>query len=160
MGKKLTPKQKLFCDHYIESGNATDAAIKAGYSKKTAYSIGEENLRKPELLSYIDERVATKESALIAKQDEVLQHLTRVMRREEKEYAVVTLRTKKVWYEDGKRNEEETEKAEVVELPTRVSDTNKAAELLGKRYMLWVEKQQIEGNLGLIKVKPPDDWDE
>ena len=41
---KLTPKQQAFCDYYIASGNATEAAIKAGYSKSTAYSIGSENL--------------------------------------------------------------------------------------------------------------------
>lgn len=42
--RKLTPKQQLFADEYIKSGNATDAAIKAGYSPKTARSIAQENL--------------------------------------------------------------------------------------------------------------------
>jgi hypothetical protein len=52
----LTQKQKLFAEEYIISGNATQAAIKAGYSKKTAYSIGDENLKKPEIRAYISER--------------------------------------------------------------------------------------------------------
>ena len=52
---KLTEKQKRFCEFYIVNWNASDAARKAGYSKKTAYSIGEENLRKPELQAYIAE---------------------------------------------------------------------------------------------------------
>ncbi len=43
---KLTPKQKAFADYYIQTGNATEAAIKAGYSKKTARFIGNENLTK------------------------------------------------------------------------------------------------------------------
>lgn len=157
---KLTPKQQAFCDYYIETGNATEAAKKAGYKAKTAKEVGYENLTKPHLKEYIDARLDAKESDRIAKQDEVLQHLTRVMRREEKDYTVVTLRTKRTWYEDGKRHEEETEQAEIIELPTRVSDTNKAAELLGKRYMLWIEQQRIEGNLAVIAVKPPADWDE
>ncbi|MGG6834831.1 UNVERIFIED_CONTAM: terminase small subunit, partial [Streptococcus canis] len=46
---KLTLKQKRFADEYIISANATAAAIKAGYSKKTARSIGQENLTKPDI---------------------------------------------------------------------------------------------------------------
>lgn len=51
--KKLTPKQQKFCEEYAASGNATQSAIAAGYSPKTAYSIGEENLRKPEIIAEI-----------------------------------------------------------------------------------------------------------
>jgi phage terminase small subunit len=52
----LTDKQKKFCDEYLIDLNATQAAIRAGYSEKTAYSIGDENLRKPELQEYIQKR--------------------------------------------------------------------------------------------------------
>ena len=45
----LTPKQKQFCIEYLKDFNGTQAAIRAGYSEKTAYSIAEENLRKPEI---------------------------------------------------------------------------------------------------------------
>lgn len=51
----LTPKQKLFCEFYIERYNATDAAIRAGYSENTASEMGYENLNKPHLKAYIDE---------------------------------------------------------------------------------------------------------
>lgn len=51
--KKLTEKQKKFCKEYVLSLNATKAAEKAGYSKDTAYSIGSENLKKPEIKEYI-----------------------------------------------------------------------------------------------------------
>ena len=54
MDKKLTPKQKAFADYYIETGNATEAAIRAGYSKKTARVIGQENLTKPAIKQYIE----------------------------------------------------------------------------------------------------------
>ena len=50
---KLTLKQKKFCDYYMSSGNATESAVKAGYSKKTAKQIGMENLTKPYFLIYI-----------------------------------------------------------------------------------------------------------
>ena len=53
----LTPKQKAFADYYIECGNATEAAKKAGYSEKTAYAIGNENLNKPEISEYISARM-------------------------------------------------------------------------------------------------------
>ena len=49
---KLTPKQQAFCDYYIASGNATEAAIKAGYSEKTARVVGCENLTKPNIREY------------------------------------------------------------------------------------------------------------
>lgn len=54
--KKLNLKQELFCDWYIKLGHVTKAAINAGYSKKTAYSIGSENLKKPEIIAYIRQR--------------------------------------------------------------------------------------------------------
>ena len=49
----MTEKQKLFCEEYLIDLNATQAALRAGYSEKTAYSIGNENLKKPEIQEYI-----------------------------------------------------------------------------------------------------------
>lgn len=81
----LTPKQKAFADYYIQTGNATEAAKKAGYSLKTAYSIGNENLNKPEVKSYIAERVAEADRKRIADADEVIRFYTSVMRGEVKD---------------------------------------------------------------------------
>lgn len=81
----MTPKQKKFCDEYIKSGNAKQSAIKAGYSPKTAYSIGNENLNKPELKAYIEKRLKRLESEKIAGAREVLEYLTSVMRGEQTE---------------------------------------------------------------------------
>lgn len=54
--KKLTPKQERFCYEYLANGfNATQAALTAGYSRKTAYSMGSENLKKPEIKARIQE---------------------------------------------------------------------------------------------------------
>lgn len=78
----MTPKQKAFADYYLASGNASDAARKAGYSKKTAGSIGEENLKKPEISAYIRERMAQQDAARVASADEVLRFYTSVMRGE------------------------------------------------------------------------------
>lgn len=119
---KMTEKQKAFCDYYIETGNATEAAIKAGYSKKTAKVIGSENLTKPYLKQYIDERLAKIEDERIAKGEEVLQYLTKVMRGEEKDQ---------------------------FGLDASLQDRTKAAELLGKRYRLFVDKVESDSNVNV-----------
>lgn len=89
MIRKLTPKQKKFADNYIKSGNATQSAIDADYSKKTARSIGQENLTKPDIKSYIDERMQRIEDEKIADATEVLQYFTSVLRGEVEETVVV-----------------------------------------------------------------------
>lgn len=58
----LTPKQRKFAKGYVKTGNATKAAKDAGYSPRTAYSIGSENLTKPEIVSFIDELAAEAET--------------------------------------------------------------------------------------------------
>ena len=76
MGKKLTPKQEKFCIEYAASGNATQAAIKAGYSNKTAYSIGQENLKKPEIIARIQEIGKRETKARIMSVDRRQERLT------------------------------------------------------------------------------------
>lgn len=81
----MTPKQKKFCEYYIQSANATDAAKKAGYSEKAARQIGTENLAKPSISAYIAERMGGLDKSLIAESDEVLKFYTAVMRGEVKD---------------------------------------------------------------------------
>ena len=81
----LTPKQKAFADCYIECGNATEAARKAGYSEKTSRSIGAENLTKPDISAYIAERMQAQNEARVASADEVLAFFSSVMRGEVKD---------------------------------------------------------------------------
>ncbi|EOO30771.1 hypothetical protein IIU_05088 [Bacillus cereus VD133] len=141
---RLTPKQQAFCDYYIEKGNATEAAKKAGYSEKTAKVIGTENLSKPYLQEYIQKRLEEISSERIADAEEVLMYLTKVIRREELENVVVTVKSSRSWYDDkGKKNTEEVEEPQIVQIPSRLSDSNKAAELLGKRHMMWTEKKEV-----------------
>ncbi len=73
--KELTAKQELFVKEYLVDGNATQSAIRAGYSEKTAYSIGNENLRKPEIQKAIDEEKLKRNQRLHINQDYVLQRL-------------------------------------------------------------------------------------
>lgn len=80
MLKKLTLKQEKFANYYIELGNATEAAIKAGYSKNSARAIAAENLTKPNVKKYIENRLKEIQDKSIAKQEEILQTLTEIMR--------------------------------------------------------------------------------
>lgn len=89
MSNELTPKQKKFADNYIESGNATQSAIKAGYSRKTAKSVGSENLTKPDIKSYIKKKMKEVESHKIMDAKEAMELLTRIARGEERETVVV-----------------------------------------------------------------------
>ena len=82
---KLTPRQKAFAEYYIECGNCTEAARKAGYSEKTCYAIGAENLKKPQISAYIAERMQAQNEARVASADEVLQFFSSVMRGEVKD---------------------------------------------------------------------------
>lgn len=86
----MTEKQKRFCDEYLIDLNATQAAIRSGYSAKTAKQIGQQNLTKLDIQEYINKRLAEKEAELIADQDEILRTLTRVLRRQEMDTVVVT----------------------------------------------------------------------
>lgn len=82
---ELTPKQKAFADYYLETGNATEAAKRAGYSENSAKQIGTENLSKPSISQYIAERQKQLEDKRIADISEVLQFFTSVMRGEIKD---------------------------------------------------------------------------
>ena len=79
---KLTIKQKRFADEYIISGNATDAARIAGYSKKTASVIGAENLIKPNISKYIKERLDELKKARTMSLEEAIERTTSIARRE------------------------------------------------------------------------------
>ncbi|MBF1147518.1 MAG: terminase small subunit [[Eubacterium] sulci] len=135
---KLTLKQKKFADEYIISGNATQSAIKAGYSKKTAGVIAVENLEKPNIKAYIDERLKELDDKAIAKQEEVLQYLTAVMRGQSKSAVVVI---------EGLG--EGLSEARLINKTPDEKDRIKAAELLGKRYGAFTEKVDISGDMSL-----------
>jgi phage terminase small subunit len=128
MAAKMTAKQMRFCDEYLIDLNATQAAIRAGYSKKTANRIATENLSKPVIKEYIAARMAEKEDELIADQNEVLKYLTRVLRGETQSEVVVVEGT-------GFGNSE----ARTIQKAPDEKERLKAAELLGKRYGLYKE---------------------
>ena len=138
---KLTEKQKRFADYYIETGNITEAAVKAGYSKKTARVIGQENLLKPAIKGYIDEKLEAMQDERTASAKEVLEFLTKSMRGEIKEEVVVVEGTG-----DG------TSEARMIEKKIGLRDRIKSAELLGKRYRLFTDKVEVDGVVPVMIV--------
>lgn len=82
---KLTLKQKKFCEEYIKSGNATEAARNAGYKAKSARAIGAENLTKPAIADYIRRRLNELDAKMVADANEILKFYTSVMRGEVKD---------------------------------------------------------------------------
>jgi phage terminase small subunit len=138
---KLTEKQKRFADYYIETGNATESAIRAGYSEKTAKEMGYENLTKPHIREHIDSVLKEIGNKRIMNAEEVMQLLTSIARNEQQEDVVVF----------GDSGPEITAKG------MSAKDRLKALELIGKRYTLWTDKQQIDANIGVTIVDDIDD---
>lgn len=137
---KMTAKQKRFCDEYLIDLNATQAAIRAGYSKNYANTNASKLLQITTIKQYIDERMAEKESELIADQDEVLKYLTSVLRGESQSEVVVV-----EGVGDG---------CSVARAMGKAPDEKerlKAAELLGKRYGIYTDKveQQVDMELSI-----------
>lgn len=126
---KLTEKQKRFADYYIETGNATESARRAGYKGNNLNKVASENLAKLDIKNYIDEKIAEKDAERIAKQDEILAYLSSIMRGEHTEQ---TLR--------GVGEGAQT----ISDIDVSAKDRIKAAELLGKRYAMWTENKNID----------------
>ena len=134
---KMTAKQQKFADYYIELGNAAEAARKAGYSKRTARSIGQENLTKPDVKEYVSKRLEELANERVADQQEVLEFLTRLMRREESDQVVVTLKKPTSVMLKNKDGESYSKFAyedidDVVDVKTKNSDAIKAADILSR----------------------------
>lgn len=132
---KMTDKQKRFCNEYLIDLNVTQAAIRAGYTPKYADKRAYELLDKPLIKAYIDEELKKIEDEKIADAKEVMQYLTSVMRNEVTEEVVVV---------EGEGDG--CSSAVVVKKDMSAKDRNKAAELLGKRYRLFVDKVETDVN--------------
>nr|DAZ67730.1 MAG TPA: Terminase small subunit [Caudoviricetes sp.] len=135
---KLTEKQKAFCDYYIESLNATESYKKAYPNCKkdaTARTNSSKLLTNTNIKKYIDEQLKQMQSNRIADATEVLEYLTKGMRQELEEEVVVMV-----------NKGEFTSEPQMVKKKISIKDSNKCAELLGKRYGLYTEKIEADVN--------------
>ncbi len=148
----LNVKQEAFCLHYAKTGNATESYKKAGYEAKTdtaIYSNANRLLKNDKVQERLKELAEEIASDKIASIKEIQEYLTSVMRRELKESVVVTLSTERSTYapdENGTMRKQtiKEEVPQIVHIPAKLSDANKAAETLAKMKGGFDNKAQIE----------------
>lgn len=169
MSQEPRGKMKIFCDNYLANGlNATQAYIEAGYKVKSeavATSAASRLLTNVKVKEYIATRLEIIEQAKIADTNEILETLTRIIRREELEQQVVVTKnpTKiSITSKDGETYDKfgYEEKTEVVETKTKNTDVVRASEILGKYYSLWTDKLDLDGNVDLKVVVDYGDDDQ
>lgn len=128
---------KKFADEYIELANIYQAAINAGYSENYARTNASRLLEKDSIRDYIAARMAEIDSEKIADQTEVLEYLTGIMRGQQKEQSFIGV---------GQGEQK------VTEIEVSAKDRIKAAELIGKRFGLWVDRTELTGNVGVVQI--------
>ena len=127
----FTPKQQLFVAEYLVDLNATQAAVRAGYSKKTAYSVGHENLKKPEVAAAIQEAMEVRSQRTEIAQDWILEQLKLVYE--------ASIEARPVYDKNGK------EKG----FSFNPAAANRALELLGKHQGMFTDNLNLGGSVGL-----------
>ena len=142
MAAKLTERQKRFCDEYLIDLNATQAAIRAGYSKKTAKVMGSENLTKPDIAARIEKRRAAQIKRTEITADRVLLELARIAFVNGSAFATITARGKvKFTPTDELTNDQRAVIASVKNgkfgTEIKTNDKVRALELLGKHLGLF-----------------------
>mgnify|MGYP002611998052 FL=1 len=149
----MTKKQKRFVEEYLIDLNATQAAIRAGYSPETAYSIGSENLKKPEIRACIEKAMAERSKRTGINQDRIIMELAKIgllnpkdlvdfdeatvkeEAAEEDLAAIASVRVKRFPTKDG----------EGIEREIKMHDKTKALELLGRHFGMFKDKVEVSG---------------
>lgn len=173
----LDVREQAFVHEYIiNNGNAYQAAKKAGYAEETSKNASEwlsetrsNSVKrhlpyKPALAAAIKEELAKIQSQKIATEKEILEYLTSVMRRQQEDNVVVMTRTEGTKYvtdpitKEKHRQTVKREEPQTVKFPAKLSDSNKAAELLGKTYGIFTDRLDIDGDMDLnIKISYGDE---
>lgn len=156
----MTKKQKRFVEEYLIDLNATQAAIRAGYSPDTAGSIGNENLKKPEICACVEKAMAERSKRTGVCADRVVQELAKIAflnlrdlidpktaavredASDEDTAALQSIKVKKTYSETG----------ESIEREAKAADKLKALELLGRHLGMWNDKLDVNGVEGVVIV--------
>lgn len=154
----LTAKQQKFADEYLIDLNATQAAIRAGYSSKTAKEIGSENLTKPNIRAYIDARMAQHSARTGVNQERIIRELARVAFLDPTQ--LVNMDSAEIT-DDASADDRAaiasvkvktmSGDVDMIEREVKFADKLKALELLGKRFGMWIDKQQVDVN-GAVQI--------
>ena len=151
----MTQKQKRFCEEYLVDLNATQAAIRAGYSPDTAYSIGAENLKKPEIRARIDKAMAERSKRTGVNADRVIQELARIAFVNAPDVidldraAVLESATPDdtAAISGVKVKRSITDSGETIEREIKLADKIKELELLGKHLGMFTDKMELSGKV-------------
>lgn len=154
----LTKKQKLFVEEYLIDLNATQAAIRAGYSPDTAQQMGSENLSKPVIKNAINKAIADRSRRTGINQDRVIQEIAKMAFLNPVDVIDMDEATIK-----GEANRDDTaciasvkvkvipgEGGNITEREVKIYDKLKALELLGKHLGMFTDKLKMEGNLPVV----------
>ena len=139
-------RQDTFCLEYAKCGNATEAAKKAGYAEKTAYSQGQRLLKNVEVQNRLQELAKIAEDAKIADIREMQQKLTSIIRQEATEEVPMVV------------NCGEWSEVQTVEKTASIKDVINAIEKLGKMQGAFTDKVQVDMLPVIIKGEMPDDY--
>ena len=139
----MNARQKRFCDEYLIDCNATQAAIRAGYSPKTAKVTGAKMLTNANLKAYIDEQLERIHNKKTADAQEVLEYLTAVMRGQHTEQTLQLIG-------DGVQK--------IADIDVSAKERLKAAELIGKRYGMFKDNVNLGESRVIIVSDVPEDW--
>lgn len=155
-GPTLTPKQQAFVNEYLIDLNATQAAIRAGYSEKTAYSIGQENLNKPEIQESIQAAMDKRAKRTEVTADRVIRELAKLAFSNVQDFVDgdgKLLKPGDISRDDAAAIQEITEsvvggddESVVVNRKYKLSDKKASLELLGKHLKLFTDKVEHSGN--------------
>lgn len=151
----LTKKQKRFIDEYLIDLNATQAAIRAGYSPGTAQQIGSENLSKPVIRARLDKAIAERSKRTGVNADRVIMELAKIAFVNAEDVIDMDTATVKAG-----ALPEDTAAIQSVKLKTfgedgiereiKMADKLKALELLGKHLGMFTEKVNLAGSIPVV----------
>lgn len=156
---KLTAKQKLFCEEYLIDLNATQAAIRAGYSVDSAGDIGSENLKKPDIRARIEKAMAERSKRTGINAERVLIELAKiglvnaadVINFNEAKVSEVATREDLAAVQSVKVKTMTGENGDMTEREVKLYDKTKALELLGKHLGMFKENININANINNTK---------
>lgn len=131
----MNARQKKFCDEYLIDCNATQAAIRAGYSPKTAKVTAAKLLTNANLKTYIEQQLERIHNEKTADAQEVLEYLTAVMRGEHTEQTLQLIG-------EGVQK--------IADIDVSAKERLKAAELIGKRYGMFKDNLDVGGSIPVV----------
>lgn len=140
---RLTKKQRRFADEYLVDCNGTKAAIRAGYSPKTANEQAAKLMSNPKIKTYISEKLEELSSERLSDAQEVLEYLTAVMRGQHTEQTLQLIG-------DGVQK--------IADIDVSAKERLKAAELIGKRYGMFKDNVNLGESRVIIVSDVPEDW--